>query len=216
VLLLSSCRVRQVVVSPEIQAFDSMSGFASLRISSGQQSARIRFSFFFHLPGKGRIEVLDPLGRIHYQILIVDRQSYFVLPSRRVYWQGGDTEIMEKFLGFPLDLNEVVSLISGRWPEGDGNQSMPWQRDWNLERDRRGRILSGSREEFRFEVEEYFDPTPWVQTVAFLHSRSEGRVKILNVHFDQPDSDEAFSTAPLNRFTEITWEEMEKLLDAQD
>jgi hypothetical protein len=215
-LLLSACRVRQVSVAPDIHPFESMAGFASLRISSGQQSARSRFSFVFRLPGKGRIEVFDPLGRVHYQILIVNRLSYFVHPSKKVFWRGGDTEILEKFLGFPLQLNEVAALMSGLWPDDDPDESTTWQQSWNLERDKRGRIRNGSRGEFQFQVEGYFEPSPWVQTVVFFHAQTEGRVKILNIHFDQLAADEIFSTAPLNRFAEISWEEMEKLLDAQN
>lgn len=193
--------------------FDSLAGYASLRISSGQQSARSRFSFVFLIPGYGRIEVFDPLGRVRYQILIVNQTSYFVAPSKKAFWQGDDTEIMEKFMGFPLQLSEVISLLSGRWSENILETGTSGQKNWDLKRDQRGRIQQGSRNGFFFQVEGYFDPSPWIQSFVFHHQKTSGRVKVLDIHFDQPAVEGAFSTAFLESFSRITWEEMKKFLD---
>lgn len=216
VILFSSCRIHEVRVSPEIRPFQSMAGFVSLKISTNQQSARSRFSFFFRLPGEGSLEALDPLGRVQYRILIVNHLSFLALPAKKVFWRGGDTEILEKFLGFPLRLEEVAALLSGHWPEIPPEDRTAWQRSWNLQKDKKGRIQSGSRGEFQFRVEERFAQSPLVQTVVFFCAQLEGRAKILDVHFDQPASEAVFSTAFLEGFTEVSWAEMEKLLNAQN
>lgn len=211
-VLLAGCRTQSLFLTPPPSEMEGVEGYASLRITAGQQSARTRFSFLFQLPAEGRLDVLDPLGRVPYQILIVERRSFFVVPSRKAYWEGEEEAILEKFLGFRLSLLEVVALISGHWPGMDQGETPDWQEGWVLEKDRRDRIHFGRRGDFAFNVEEFFGQSPWVKTAVFHHVETEGRLKILDIQFNQPPREGAFSTAFLDQYSRKTWEEIQEML----
>ncbi|MGD2294249.1 MAG: hypothetical protein PVF22_00255 [Candidatus Aminicenantes bacterium] len=211
-LFLNSCQTQKIFLSPPSHEIKEFEGYATLRISAERQSARSRFSFLFHLPARGRVDVLDPLGRVPYQLIFFEKRAFFVVPSRKVYWQGGEEEIIEKFLGFRLSLSEVVALMSGQWL-GTGLRTLKdWEEGWVVEKDRKGRTQSGKRGDFSFEVQEYFGQSSWVKTVVFRHSQTEGRLKVLDVRFNQPLKKETFSTAFLGIFIQKTWEEIQELL----
>jgi hypothetical protein len=211
-LLFCGCRIDRVVLVPPSQEIEQIEGYASLRISSTEQMARSRFSFLFRLPDKGRLDVIDPLGRVPYQLLLMGKEAYFVVPSKQIYWHGEERDILEKFLGFPLSLPELIALMSGYWFGLDQTEAVEWEKGWSLQKDRNGRIQSGRRENFSFRVEEFFDSSSWTKTVVYFHPLSEGRLKILSFQFNQPQREETFSTSFLEGFAQKTWEEIEAIL----
>ena len=116
--VLICCRPSGVLLQPVPVNIDRIEGHASLKISGEQGSARSKFAFLFQLPHQGRIEVSDfLLGRTLYQIIIDGERAVFLIPSKRVYWEGGEEEIIDYFLGFRLSLDEMISLIKGKWEE---------------------------------------------------------------------------------------------------
>ena len=217
-LLLSAggCRTDRILLVPPSQEIEQIEGYASLRVSSADHTARSRFSFLFRLPDKGRLDVIDPLGRVPYQIFLLEGESYFVVPSKRIYWHGEERDILEKFLGFPLSLPEVIALISGYWFGSERTEALSWEKSWALEKDRRGRIQAGRRDTFFFTVEEFFDSSSWSKTVGYVHSLSEGRLKILSIQFNQPQKAETFSMSFLEGFASKSWEEIEAILNETD
>jgi outer membrane biogenesis lipoprotein LolB len=210
--LLSACVPQKVFLAPPADQVEEIEGYASLRVSANQKTTRSRISFLFLLPASGRFEVLDPLGQVLYQLFIVDDSAYFVVPAKKVYWQGQEEDIMDKLFGFPLSLSDVVGLMSGYWSNPGQEKEQEGMGAWTFLKNKKGWIQSGQRREFTFEVEEFFGQTPWVQEVMFFHPLTEGRLKILDVNFNLPVSDRAFSTSFSLRYAKKTWEEIKEML----
>ncbi len=210
--LISSCVSQKVFLAPSLDQVEEIEGFASLRVSTNQKTTRSRVSFLFLLPASGRIEVLDPLGQVHYQLFFVNDNAYFVVPAKKVYWQGQEEEIMDKLFGFHLSLSDVVGLMSGHWSNPGEKKGQTGMDSWTFLKNKKGFIQSGQRREFKFTVEGFFGQTPWVQEVLFIHPHTEGKLKILDVHFNQPISDMAFATSFSLRYSKKTWEEIRELL----
>lgn len=210
--LFSACVPRKVFLAPSADQVEEIEGYASLRVSTNQKTTRSRVSFLFLLPGNGRIEVLDPLGKVHYQLFFVGDTAYFVVPEKKAYWMGQEEEIMDKLFGFHLSLSDVVGLMSGYWSNHGEEKGPEGMDSWTFSKNKKGWIQSGQRREFKFTVEEFFGQTPWVQEVLFYHPYTEGRVKILDVHFNQPVSEMAFATSFTLRYAKKTWEEIKEML----
>lgn len=208
---LSHCHPSRILLSPPSQ-IESIEGYASIKISGDQGSVRSKFSFLFHLPHQARISVADLLGRAIYQIIVDEERAVFVLPSKRVYWQGEEEEIIDKFLGFRLSLDEVISLLSGEWNEGKRAEEEKNLAGWSFEKDEMGRIVFGQRGEFRFEIKEFFSKTPFARLVGFEHPLNRGSLKILSLSFNQPLKKESFSFSFLDGYKRKSWEEIEKIL----
>ena len=194
-----------------------MEGYGSLRIEGDQGTSKLRFSFVFSLPHRGRIESFDPLGRPLSIILIDEGGAYFVLPSRKVYWRGDEEEIISKFIGFRLNQIELINLLRGQW-ESDGvsTRSEGEKGNWEFTCDERGRIIEGQRGEFRFEIKEFFPGSQFARLVLFSHTLSKGTVKVFTVNFNQPVKPGAFSSSFLEKYSLKTWAEIEKLLSGNE
>jgi hypothetical protein len=185
-----------------------MEGYASLSYEGATGSARTKFSFLIVSPDRGRIDASDFLGRAIYQVVITDSQAYFVLPSKKVYWRAEEQEIVFRFMGFHLSLEEMACLLSGRWPEDKENDPLF---GWALERDKQSRIVRGNRGDLRFSVEGFIENTGIARAIFFSHPLNEGHLKIRNIGFNQPINERAFSTGFVQRYEEKTWEEIQKL-----
>jgi hypothetical protein len=207
-LSLSRCITSPVLLTPVPPQIESMEGYASLRYDGASGSAKTKFSFLFVSPGRGRIDASDFLGRAIYQVIITDNQAYFVLPSKKVYWRAAEQEIVFRFMGFYLSLEEMASLLSGRWSEGEEEDSFS---EWVLERDSQKRIVRGIRGDLRFYVEEFVANTGIAHSIFFSHPLNEGHIKIRNIGFNRPLNERAFSTGFIQRYEEKTWEEIQKL-----
>ena len=208
----SACTRKNVFLAPPAEGIDEIEGYASLRVTTQRQTTRSRFSFLFSPPEKGRIDVLDPLGRVHYQLFFVDTEAYFVVPGKKAYWQGPEREILEKLFGLQLSLQDVVGLMSGYWSPPGQKKSREETGSWTFLKNRQGRIHSGQSGEFVFEVLEFFGQTSWAREVVFFFPQTEGRIKILNINFNQPISSGAFKTSFKQMYKKKTWEEIRGLL----
>lgn len=138
-------------------------------------------------------------------MLIKEEEAFFILPSKKVYWQAKREEIIDKFLGFSLSPKEMGCLLSGQW---EGSEI-----GWDFERDDKGRITKGMRENLHFEVREFFARTSVPRLVLFEHSLDQGRMKIFSINFDQPQREDVFSLSFLNHFTPKSWEEIQRILE---
>lgn len=212
---LISCRPTGVLLQPVPENIDRIEGHASIKISGEQGSARSKFAFLFQLPHQGRIEVSDfLLGRTLYQIIVDKERAVFFVPSKKVYWEGAEEEIMDYFLGFRLSLDEIISLIQGRWGERPREGKHEGETDtWNLIKDERGRILGGSRGSLRFEVKEFLSGSAIPRILIFQHPVNSGRLKMLRVDFNRPaKKKDVFSLSFLDDYRRVSWEEIEKIL----
>jgi hypothetical protein len=164
----------------------------------------------FQLPHHGRIEVSNILGRTLYQIIVAEDKAAFIVPSKKVYWQGEEEEIIRYFLGFRLNLYEMINLLSGKW-ESEVMENESKER-WSFAKDESGRIQAGKRDEFRFEVQEFFAETPFARLLIFHHPLNDGRLKILRINLNRPLKKRAFSLSVLGRYERKSWAEIERIL----
>lgn len=210
--VLACCRPPAVSLSPLPAQIDRMEGHASLIISGNQGTARSKFSFLFQLPDRGRIDVTGALGSVLYRIIIYEGESYFVVPSKKVYWQGQEEEIIDKFMGFRLSLAEMINLLSGSWDEQEmsHNQGL---KNWCFERDRDGRIISGQRQDLWFKIEAFIGDTPFARRLLFRHPLNTGQVKVLGINLNRPIKPTVFSTNFLGKYQPKTWAEIQELLN---
>lgn len=206
VFFLVYCRPSPVILLPLPSEIERIEGYASLRISGDQGSSRSKFSFLFQLPHQGRIEVSNILGRTLYQIIVTEDKAVFIVPSKRVYWQGEEEEIIRYLLGFRLNLYEMINLLSGKWEGEERKES------WSFAKDDRGRIMAGQRGEFQFEVKEFLADTPFARILIFQHPLNRGLLKILRINLNQPLKKGVFSFSVLEKYERKSWTEIEKIL----
>jgi outer membrane biogenesis lipoprotein LolB len=184
-------------------ALERMEGYASLRITRGGETSRAKFAFALSLPERARLEVFDALGRSVSLFLLRGDDAYLVLPSEKVYWQAGRDEVIEKFLGFPVQPKEIMGLLSGRWAAAA-------EAGWTFVRDGKNRATSGKRGGLEFAILEYFPGSDLPRRWSFRHPESSGTVTLLEAAFDRPEPD--FSPEFRRTFTAKTWPEIERLL----
>ncbi len=201
-LFAGACRPFPPSLHPSADVRE-IEGYASLRLTRGEETSRAKFAFAILLPNRARLEVFDALGRSASIFLIRGAEAYLVLPSERVYWRGERDEVIAKFLGFPVQPAEIAGLISGRWSDKASA-------DWAFVRDARGRVVSGKRNELSFRVQEFFPGSGLPRRWAFRHVGTEGIVGLLEAAFDRPPPD--FSLDFLRPYASKTWPEIEKLL----
>ncbi len=214
-LLLICCRPTGILLQPVPSNIERLEGHASLRISGEQGSARSKFAFLFQLPHQGRIEVSDfLLGRTLYQIIVDRERAVFLVPKKKVYWEGEEEEIIDYFLGFRLSLDEMINLINGKWEEKAQEMGREKNKEnWDLKRDERGRVLAGTRGKLHFEVKEFLSGSHIPRILIFQHPLNTGRLKILRVDFNRPaKKKQAFSLSFLTSYKRVSWEEIEKIL----
>ncbi len=210
-----ACQSSQILLSPLPARIDSFEGYASIRINSPEATARSKFSFLFQLPDKAWIEVRGFLGRTLYQIVIDRNGAYFVLPSKKAFWQGPEEEIIDKFLGFQVTLDDMLSLFFGRWnhpglPEANRAAGEGWLL---LKRDAFGRIIEGRKGDLVFSIGKFIDKTPFAKELSFTHAASKGQIKILKIRLNEPIRKKLFEKSFLKRFARKTWPEIQDILN---
>jgi hypothetical protein len=210
--IISGCQAPPISLTPLPSRIDRIEGHASLSITGEQGSARSKFSFVFQLPSKGRIDVSGALGSVLYRIFITDADAFFILPSKKVYWKGKEEDIIEKFMGFRLNLYEMINLLSGKWDmQSPGGQNE--LEGWVFVKDLKGRIVSGYRKDLRFEVKAFVEDTSFVRQLHFEHPLNTGQVKVLSIGLNRPINPKAFSKEFIERYQSKTWEEIQELLN---
>lgn len=215
--LLICCRLSSVRISSPPSQIKRIEGYASLKIKGEEGTARSKFSFLFDLPDKGVLDISNVLGRTLYQIIINEGKAFLLIPSKKVYCQEEEEEIIYRFLGFRLNLNELISLLSGQWTRSGWDiKEENWSQSWVFEVDSEGRIVKGERGELSFEVKEFFENTSVVHLLVFHHPLNSGRLKILSISFNRPLRNRVFLQEFLKNCKRKTWAEIEKILNEKN
>jgi hypothetical protein len=201
-IFLANCRVSPPTISPLPSQIDRIEGYGSIKIKGSGGNAKSKFSFLFVLPSQGRIDVFDFLGRAIYFILIEDNEAFLVIPSKKVYWQGKEAEIISKFLGLEIVLPEMVSLLTGKWENKE---------EWALEKDSQGKVIAGQKEGLHFQIKEFFLNTPVARLLTFEHPLSTARLNILRVNFNPAAKQQIFAKDFLKDYELKSWSEIEAL-----
>ena len=205
VLALFSCLPSRPAVAPLPPTVESVEGFATFRLAREGGTAKSKLSFLFRLPGQGRIEVFDPLGRTASLLFLDDEEAYLVLPARRAYWKSGRDEVMTKLLGFALGPEELTHILTGRADRLNG---------WSLEKDSQGRVIRGRREDLWFEVRQFFERSPLPRLLVLARAKDKGSLRILRLSFNQPLKAKAFHHFFLDEggYRPADWNDVEKWL----
>lgn len=202
---LWSCYPGRPSFSPPPPQITSIEGYASLRLTRSETTAKSRFSFLFLIPDEGRIEVSDPLGRTISLLFLQKEEAFFVLPRKRLYWRSSREAVLSKLLGFTLSPAEMTEILSGKLEKMTA---------WDLEKDDRGRIVGGRRDEIVFKVRQFFEDSRLPQILSLSGPGEQGLLKILRLNFNQPLKEGAFELAFLEdpKYSAATWDEIEQWL----
>jgi len=211
--LLAACRPPAPRLKPP-ETVHSLEGYASLRLEGEAGSVKSRFSFLARLPSQGRVEVFDVLGRVVFYFVLAGPEARLVVPSEKVYWPASSSEVMDRFLGFALSLEEWMSVICGIWPAFV--PAGPGPSGWTLNRDSRGRVLSGAKGDLVFEVKDFFAGSPSPRRVTFSGQTSRGSLTVLDLRFNIAARDELFSLTPPPGFQPKAWDEIVRLLEREN
>jgi len=188
-------------------------GDASLRVTRDGRTSRSRFAFVLEPSRRGRVTVTGAFGAAAAEIVLSGPDGYFVLPSEKVYWKAAPEEIVEKFLGFPLSLDEMSGLICGRWPAGPGGEAPA---GWALDRDGEGRTAAGRKGRLEFAVREFFPGSPVPRVLDYRDPAGQGRLTVRSIEFNGPGASGAFGLDFLRAFSAKSWEEIRRILDHED
>jgi len=211
ILLSFSCRVPPVMIPTVPPSLTEIEGYASLKITRSGETAKSKFAFVLGLPHRAKIEIQDPLGRKAAEILINDRDGYFILASEKAYWRASPGEIMEKFLGFQLSLREMTGLLCGRW-RAETIEERQALSAWKFRDDAEGRKAAGWRGNLEFTVLEFFPGSPVPRRLEFRSPDDHGNLGILAMAFNRPLSENAWAMDFMNAYASMTWADIEKML----
>lgn len=214
-VLSPGCRVSTPDLFPLPEQIEGVEGYASLKVSSQGETTRSRFSFIFHFPDLGRIDVTDFFGKSLFLLYFKNGTAYIVVPAKKLYWQGDETEAVAMFLGFKMKTFDFFALMIGRWGEEHGSYSGP-EGSWEFQKDERGRVSKAVSGDLRFEVEEHFDRSFLIRDLAFTHLSFDGRIRILRIGFDPYQGEDTYTLDFLENYDRTTWEEMRETFDHKD
>jgi hypothetical protein len=209
-LTLPACAPRAPVLVPD-SAVAAAEGYGQAVIEGPAFSIKGRFAFNLRASGLGRVEGFDPLGRPVFILIMTEERDCLILPRRKVYADAEPGALGRRFLSFGFSPREAVELLCGRL----GGGASPTSSGWTLERDARGRLTAGVKDDFRFEVGAYFPGGSVPSEVRFSYE-GRGRLKITRLRFNQPLNGAAFDLGFLARFRRVSPEEMEALISDED
>lgn len=204
---LAGCAGRIPTLIPPPGGVEAAEGFASAAISGAEASVKGRFAFLFRRPGLGRVEAVDPLGRTVFLVHFREGRAWFVIPSKRAYAESDAETMMDRILGVVIRPDEVLSLLSGLWPEPAPEGG------WTVGRDERGRVAKGARGDFEFEVRAFFRGGYAPREIVLSGPGTTGRLKVLKLAFDPAAREAAFETGFLGRYAAMSWEGILELLE---
>lgn len=125
---------------------------------------------------------------------------------------GQEEEIIEKFMGFRLNLEEMINLLSGNW-RGKDLERNAGLRNWVFEKDQKGRVVSGQRDSLRFKINAFIEDTSFASRFIFEHPSSKGQIKILSISLNRSINPMAFSKTFVDKYQPKTWAEIQDLLN---
>jgi hypothetical protein len=223
-------------ISPAPALINSAAGYFSFKLEKEGSIMRGR-AFFLLVPGRGRLEILDPVGRLVLLALWSRQAEYLILPSERAYWTGslGGSRLMAELIGLPLDPVEVLVWIVGQgkgltalagelnlaWalsPHEDrnfpGKTLEPATSGWQVEWAETGKLRRGQRNGLKIEVQEYFEDKGVARVLKFTHGSVSGRITVLGLDFNQNFSAQNFQPDSFleKGYRALSWEEMKSFL----
>ena len=106
----------------------------------------------------------------------------------------------------------MINLLSGNWKQEDLVRKKSLG-NWIFSKDPKGRIVSGQRDDLRFEVKAFIEDTPFASRFIFEHPLSTGQVKVLSINLNRSIKPSAFSKKFVEKYQPKTWAEVQELLN---
>lgn len=223
-------------ISPPPEIINSASGFFSFRLERDGAIVRGR-AVILLAPGKGRIEVLDPIGRLTFIAFWLDKDEWLVVPAKKTYWSGsqGRGELMARLIDLPLEPVEILAWIIGRGqglePIADG-LNLSWamkitekkslndqdkkepRYDWQVEWNEAGRLSRGQKNGLKIQIQEYLEEKGVARILTFSYPKISGKLIVFGLDFNRPLSAANFQTNFIidGGYRAVTWDEMKSLL----
>jgi outer membrane biogenesis lipoprotein LolB len=204
---LAACAGRIPVLVPPAGGLEAVEGFGSASVQGEDAAVKGKFAFLFRRPGFGRVEAVDPIGRTAFLMIFRADRAYFVVPGKKAYAEEAPEAMMKRFLGISLPPDEVLRLLSGTWTDGGAGSG------WNVEPDESGRVWSGGRNGFAFQVREFFSGGGVPRDIGLSGPATTGRIKILKLGFNPPSREAAFDVTFLRGYVLKTWPEILEIPD---
>lgn len=189
-VLAASCRPSRLQIIPVPPEVRTIEGYGTVKIVRGGESGRSRFSFILEAGRRGKAEILDAFNRPAAEIFLAPGEAYFVLRGENAYWKAAPEDVIEKFLGVRLGLDDVTGLLCGRKPAGPAGLD--------------------------FRVREAFPGGSVPRRIEFSGPGSEGTITILTLSFNTRVTESVFALDFLSTHTSRTWAEMERILRRED
>ena len=211
-----NCRPPHALLSPYPDRIETIEGFASLKFAGAEGYSRSKFSFFFEIPDKGRIEAFDFLGRTIYQIIIDKEKAFLVVPSKKIYWESTEESIIDTFIGARLALSEVICFFIGEWDHSREGGEDKSKDSWVIKKDKEGKVIEGRKQGMSFTVSEYIEDTGLIRSLDFENRFQKGTLKVLGIDFNRSVKEGHFSLTFLKDFEEKSWEEIQKIINDEN
>ncbi len=206
---LAACAPRPPALIPPAGRVEAVEGFGSV-VLKGEAVLKGRFAFLFRSPGRGRIEALDPLGRTAFTLLLEEERAVLALPGEKVYAEDSPSALLTRILGFAILPDDMIGILCGARANAD--RTADPASGWAMERDARGRLIAGSRDDIGFSVREFFPGGGVPREISVSGPAMTGRLKVLSLRFNPPERAGAFDTAFLRGYSLRTWEGIEEIL----
>jgi len=204
---LAACAGRIPFLVPPSGGVEAVEGFGSASVQGEDAAVKGKFAFLFRRPGFGRVEAVDPIGRTAFLMIFRVDRAYFVVPGKKAYAEEAPEAMMKRFLGISLPPDEVLRLLSGTWTDSGAGSG------WNVEQDELGRVWSGGRNGFAFQVREFFSGGGVPRDIGLSGPATTGRIKVLKLGFNPPSREAAFDVTFLRGYVLKTWPEILEIPD---
>jgi len=202
VLIGMACRTVSPVVLPPGEIL-SFRGQGSFYFQSPGEKGRVRLNFFFELPSRARLEILNPLGGLESIVWLNDRQATLYLTADRLFWQGETGFLLGQFLGGELAVEDLSFLLTGQVARLQGT--------WQINVEAGGQTVNGQKKDLSFKFKEYFAGSQIPKTILFEAENYSVRLRLQTIKFNQTFKAELFKPSFPAGAREVSWEELSQL-----
>ncbi|MBP7794331.1 MAG: hypothetical protein KA087_01535 [Candidatus Saccharicenans sp.] len=202
VLIGIACRTVSPVVLPPGEIL-SFRGQGSFYFQSPGAKGRVRLNFFFELPSRARLEILNPLGGLESILWLDGRQATLYLTADRLFWQGETGFLLSQFLGGELAVEDLSYLLTGQVARLQGT--------WQINSEGSGQTVSGRKEDLSFKFKEYFAGSQIPKTILFEAESYSARLGLQAIKFNLTYKAELFQPSFPAGAREVSWEELSRL-----
>jgi len=197
-----ACRTVTPVVLPPGEIL-SFRGQGSFYFQSPGAKGRVRLNFFFELPSRARLEILNPLGGLESILWLDGRQATLYLTADRLFWRGETGFLLSQFLGEELAVEDLSYLLTG--------QIARLPRTWQINSEAGGQTVYGRKENLSFELKEYFTGSEIPRTILFEAENYSARLRLQTIKFNQAYKAALFQPSFPAGAREVSWEELSRL-----